>query len=100
MLQFTPGVKVYLACKPARACSPATFDWRQASSRKDLEDGATRHSAVVDQRRDSRDTLGLSERSARGDVASSHAGAQAALARGDRARQQDGAFNLGHDDEG
>ena len=38
-------------------------------------------------------------RGRRRDVAPSHAGAEAAHARGDRARQQDGAFDLGHADE-
>ena len=43
---------------------------------------------------------GLPERSAGRNVAPSHAGAQTADARGDRARQQDGPVDLGHADEG
>ena len=43
---------------------------------------------------------GLPEGSAGGKLAASHAGAQTADAGGDRARQQDGALDLGHADEG
>ena len=84
----------------ARACSAATFDRRQAGSWKDLEDGTARHPAAADHRRDGRRALGQPEGSAGGNVAPSHADAQAAHARGDRARQQDGAFDLGDADEG
>ena len=84
----------------ARARSPAAFDRRQAASRKNVEDGTTRHSAIADHRRDRCCALGLPEGSARRNVAPSHAGTQTAHARGNRARQQDGAFDLGHADKG
>lgn len=77
---------------------PSALDWRQAASRKDLQDGTTRYSAVADHWRDSRRALGLLEGSARRNVAPSHAGVQTTHACCERARKQDGAFDLGHAD--
>ena len=79
---------------------PATFDWRQAASWQDVEDGPARYPTATYYRRDGGRALGLAEGSARGKLAASYAGAQAAHARGDRARQQNGALDLGYADEG
>ena len=66
---FAPPMAVFKRgrdfCRLARTCSSATFDRRQAGSRKDLEDGAARYSAVADHRRDGRRALGLAGRERR-----------------------------------
>ena len=72
------------------------IDRRQADSGEDLEDGPARYPQAAYHRRHGRRALGDPQRCARGLVAGAHAGAQAAHGCRDRARQQDGAVDLGH----
>ena len=84
----------------ARAGPRATLDRRQAGSRENFENGAARYSPAVNHRRNGHCALGLPEGSARRNLAASHARTQTAHACGDRPRQQNGPFNLGHADKG
>ena len=101
---FAPPMAVFRPwprlCRLARACSPATFDGRQAASRQDLEDGL---------KRDIRRLLIIgamavvrlaSRKAGPEELAASPAGAQATDVVGHRTRQQNGARDLGHADEG
>ncbi len=78
----------------------ATLDRRQAGSRENFQNGAARYSPAVNHRRNGHRALGLPEGSAGRNLAASHARTQTAHACGDRPRQQNGPFNLGHADKG
>ena len=84
----------------ARAGSCATLDRRQAGSRENFENGAARYSPAVNHRRNGHCALGLPEGGAGRNLAASDARTQTAYACGDRPRQQNGPFNLGHADKG
>ena len=78
----------------------ATLDRRQAGSRENFENGAARYSPAVDHRRNGHCALGFPEGGAGRNLAASDARTQTADACGDRPRQQNGPFNLGHADKG
>ena len=84
----------------ARAGPCATLDRRQAGSRENFQNGAARYSPAVNHRRNGHRALGLPEGGAGRNLAASHARTQTAHACGDRPRQQNGPFNLGHADKG
>jgi hypothetical protein len=100
---FAPPMEVFRRGRDfagARAGPFATLDRRQAGSRENFQNGAARYSSALNHRRNGHCALGLPEGSTGRNLAASHARTQTAHACGDRPRQQNGPFNLGHADKG